>query len=102
MDTNKNDCFDSDSKKVLIVPFIGCGFRELGLRVPSTRRIPDKDITASSKRVEGRSAFRGRIGVETMGDWEDGWCASVTDAAPYFQVFFGEPINAHYSRVHDT
>lgn len=77
-------------KKVLIVPFIGCGFRELGLRVPSTRRIPDNDITASSERVEGRSAFRGRIGVETMGDWEDGWCASVSDAAPYFQVFFGK------------
>ncbi|XP_068757625.1 uncharacterized protein [Montipora capricornis] len=67
----------------------GCGFRELGIRVPGSRRIPDSDITASSQRVEGRSAFRGRIGVETIGDWEDGWCAAVSDTAPHFQVFFG-------------
>lgn len=69
---------------------LGCGFRELGLKVPSNRRIPDKDITASSQRVQGRAAYRGRIGVETMGIWEDGWCSSQTDTAPYFQVFFGE------------
>ncbi|XP_020621377.1 uncharacterized protein LOC110059043 [Orbicella faveolata] len=67
----------------------GCGFRELGLKVPSNRRIPDKDITASSQRGKGRAAYRGRIGVETMGSWEDGWCSSQTDPAPYFQVFFG-------------
>ena len=68
---------------------LGCGFRELGLKVPSSRRIPDKDITASSKRTQGRSAFRGRIGVEAIGDWEDGWCSSPADTAPYFQVYFG-------------
>lgn len=69
----------------------GCGFRELGLKVPNTRRIPDKDITASSRKVEGRSAYRGRIGVEKFGSWEDGWCAASTDTAPYIQVFFGKP-----------
>lgn len=69
---------------------LGCGFRELGLKVPSNRRIPDRDITASSERVKGRAAYRGRIGVETIGSWEDGWCALETDKAPYFQVFFGE------------
>ena len=58
--------------------------------MPSSRRIPDRDITASSQKDEGRSAFRGRIGVQTMGDWEDGWCSSVADTAPYFQVFFGK------------
>lgn len=67
----------------------GCEVRELGIRVPSSRRVPDSDITASSERVKGRFAFRGRIGVETIGDWEDGWCAAVSDTEPYFQVFFG-------------
>ena len=71
---------------------IGCGFRELGLKVPSNRRIPDKDITASSQRIKGRAAYRGRIGVEVMGTWQDGWCSSQTDPAPYLQVFFGEYI----------
>ena len=78
-----------------LLPNLGCGFRELGLKVPSTRRIPDRDITASSRKVEGRSAYRGRIGVEAMGTWEDGWCSSVTDTTPYFQVFFGKFIYAH-------
>ena len=63
--------------------------------MPSTRRIPDRDITASSRKVEGRAAYRGRIGVEVIGTWEDGWCSSVTDTAPYFQVFFGRFISAH-------
>ncbi|XP_078342465.1 uncharacterized protein LOC144628269 isoform X2 [Oculina patagonica] len=71
----------------------GCGFKELGLKVPGNRRIPDKDITASSQRGEGRAAYRGRIGVETMGAWEDGWCSSLTDTAPYLQVFFGYVTN---------
>lgn len=74
----------------LLYFYLGCGFRELGLKVPNERRIPDDDITASSQKEEGRAAYRGRIGVETMGTWKDGWCASVVDTAPYLQVFFGK------------
>lgn len=67
---------------------IGCGFRELGLKIPNTRRIPDKHMTSSSQRDTSHSAHRGRIGIEVMGTWEDGWCSSQTDTTPYIQVFF--------------
>ena len=67
----------------------GCGFRELGLKIPNTRRIPDKHVTSSSQRNTGHSAHRGRIGIEVMGTWDDGWCSSQTDTTPYMQVFFG-------------
>lgn len=67
----------------------GCGFRELGLKIPNTRRIPDKHVTSSSERDSGHSAHRGRIGIEVMGTWDDGWCSSQTDTTPYMQVFFG-------------
>lgn len=66
----------------------GCGFRELGLKIPNTRRIPDKHMTSSSQRDTSHSAHRGRIGIEVMGTWEDGWCSSQTDTTPFIQVFF--------------
>ncbi|KAL9959813.1 hypothetical protein ACROYT_G033169 [Oculina patagonica] len=67
---------------------LGCGLTELGLKTPNTRRVPDKYISASSQRDSSHAAHRGRIGIEVIGTWEDGWCSSQTDTAPYFQVFF--------------
>jgi len=70
--------------------FVGCGFTELGVKVGTERRIPDKHITSSSQKDGNHAAYRGRVGIEVIGSWEDGWCSSQTDPAPYIQVFFGE------------
>lgn len=66
----------------------GCEVGELGIKVPSSRRIPDKHMTSSSQLSNSYPAFRGRIGVETRGSWGNGWCALESDADPYIQVFF--------------
>ena len=62
---------------------------ELGVKVPSSKRIPDKYMTSSSHQSNGHQAFRGRIGLESKGSWADGWCASQSDSDPYIQIFFG-------------
>ena len=78
-------------KCLLVCSFLqGCGFRELGVKVNNERRIPDKDITSSSQRDSNHAAFRGRVGIEAIGSWQDGWCSSGTDETPYIQVFFGK------------
>ncbi|XP_058968091.2 probable carboxypeptidase X1 [Pocillopora verrucosa] len=61
---------------------------ELGVKVPSSKRIPDKYMTSSSHQSNGHQAFRGRIGLESKGSWADGWCASQSDSDPYIQIFF--------------
>lgn len=63
---------------------------ELGLKIPNERRVPDKFMTSSSQRDSNHPASRARVGIEAIGTWEDGWCSSQTDTAPYIQVFFGE------------
>lgn len=70
--------------------FAGCpNEEELGVKVPSSKRIPDKYMTSSSHQSNGHQAFRGRIGLESKGSWADGWCASQSDSDPYIQIFFG-------------
>ena len=46
-------------------------------------------MTSSSERDSSHAAHRARIGIETIGTWEDGWCSSANDPNPYIQVFFG-------------
>ena len=89
-------------------PSIGCKIEELGIKVPNTRRIPDRHMSSSSELSSRYPAFRGRIGVETRGSWGDAWCASDSDADPYIQVFFGRyrmycirKSNEIKSKVHD-
>ena len=78
-------------QSLLVCSFLkGCGFRELGVKVNNQRRIPDKYITSSSQRDSNHAAFRGRVGIEAIGSWQDGWCSSGTDETPYIQVFFGK------------
>ena len=66
----------------------GCAAEELGVRVPSPKRIPDKYMTSSSDQSSSYQAFRGRIGLESRGPWGNSWCASESDSDPYIQIFF--------------
>lgn len=66
----------------------GCAAEELGVRVPSLKRIPDKYMTSSSDQSSSYQAFRGRIGLESRGSWGNSWCASESDSDPYIQIFF--------------
>lgn len=61
---------------------------ELGIKVPSSKRIPDKYITSSSQLNSMYPAFRGRIGVEVRGTFGNAWCAAEEDADPFIQVYF--------------
>lgn len=68
--------------------FTGCAVEELGVRVPSSKRIPDRHMTSSSDQSSSYQAFRGRIGLESRGSWGNAWCASESDSDPYIQIFF--------------
>lgn len=58
------------------------------MRVPSSKRIPDRHMTSSSDQSSSYQAFRGRIGLESRGSWGNAWCASESDSDPYIQIFF--------------
>ena len=74
---------------VVTIRFISvCTAEELGVKVPSPKRIPDKYMTSSSEQSSSYQAFRGRIGLERRGSWGNAWCASEGDSDPYFQIFF--------------
>ena len=62
---------------------------ELGVKVPSRQRIPDKYMTSSTRLNKNYQAFRGRIGIKRIGSLADAWCSSEADSAPYIQVYFG-------------
>jgi len=67
----------------------GCTTEELGVRLPSPKRIPDKYMTSSSDQSSKYQAFRGRIGLESRGSlWGNAWCPSESDSDPYIQIFF--------------
>ena len=74
----------------------GCAAEELGVEVPSPKRIPDKYMTSSSDLSSSYQAFRGRIGLESRGPWGNAWCASESDSEPYIQIFFGMSFKAGY------
>lgn len=78
---------------MIFTVFAGCSIEELGVKVPSSKRIPDKYMTSSSHQSNGNQAFRGRIGLESKGSWADGWCALQSDPWPYIQIFFGHLTN---------
>ena len=84
--------YSSTSKRdtlLVTIRFISvCTAEELGVRVPSPRRIPDKYMTSSSEQSSSYQAFRGRIGLERRGPWDKAWCASESDSEPYIQIFF--------------
>lgn len=50
-------------------------------------------MTSSSQRDSSHQANRARVGIEVIGSFEDGWCSSATDTAPYIQVFFEYLVN---------
>lgn len=66
----------------------GCRIQELGVKVPSRQRIPDKYMTSSTRLNKNYQAFRGRIGIKRIGSLANAWCSSEADSAPYIQVYF--------------
>jgi len=72
---------------------LGCGFGELGLKIPNERRIPGRFMTSSSQRDSSHAAHRARVGIKAIGTYEDGWCSAQTDIAPWIQVFFEYLVN---------
>ena len=69
---------------------LGCGFKELGLKVPNPLRVPDEDMSASSTRGKYYAASQARVGLERKGPWQPAWCAALSDMAPYVQIYFGK------------
>ena len=87
---------NTDASQSKFFNFLGCTAEELGVRVPSPKRIPDRYMTSSSHQSSSYQAFRGRIGLESRGSWGNAWCASESDSDPYIQIFFRKSFKFGY------